>query len=640
MSTDRVIVNDTDIYYWPSTRDATAFSAAYSMRYFLSSNKTSLSSTNYRMMGRIYSLKVYQGNELKVDNVAVINLSTKLCTMYNKAMRKVDWVANAAANANYYFGGYEIGENRMLNGDFSNGLTTWDTSHMGENMTAEVVEDEVKGSCVKLVTTDNTIIDESNNMFMDCMFDYGNRYLITRDTITAPEQMLSFDAKCNESDCFLYVYLRNATSYTKVAEVELTTNWERYNVPIQPMSDRTNRVAFALEGNDAEYYLTNIKVEYGNIATGWSPSPDDASTISSRNGIYMGTLVWGNNYPSPVFEDYTWVKVKGDDGSNGKGISSITEYYLATSASSGVTTSTSGWTSTIQAVTSTNKYLWNYEVVTYTDNTSTTTTPHIIGVYGDAGNNGRGITSITNYYLATTSSSGVTRSTSGWTTSVQTITATNKYLWNYEDILYTDNSHTYTDAHIIGVYGDKGNDGDDGRGVSSITEYYLATSASSGVTTSTSGWTTTMQSLTSTKKYLWNYETIAYTDNTSSNSIPHIIGVYGDKGQDGANGKGITSVTNYYLASTSSSGVTRSTSGWTTTIQNVTSTKKYLWNYEDILYTDNTHTYTDAHIVGVYGDKGQDGSNGRGITSITEYYLATASSSGVTRTTSGWTTTM
>jgi hypothetical protein len=44
------------------------------------------------------------------------------------------------------------------------------------------------------------------------------------------------------------------------------------------------------------------------------------------------------------------------------------------------------------------------------------------------GTNGRGISSITNYYLATSASSGVTRSTSGWKTAVQTMTATNQYL--------------------------------------------------------------------------------------------------------------------------------------------------------------------------------------------------------------------
>ena len=469
MSTDRVIVNDTDIYYYPETRDTTEFSSAYAMRYFGQTNKSTISSTNYRMMGRIYSIKVYQNDELKVDNVPVINLSNKFCTMYNKVLNKVSWNANTASNAKYYYGGYEFGENRILNSNFSNGLTTWDTSHMGEYMTATVVQDEIKGSCVKLVCTNIAVIDENNNMFMDCMFDYGNRYLITKDVLTEPNEMLSFDAKCNEAGTFLYIYLRNDTSYTKVAEVEFeSTQWERYEIPIQAISDRTNRIAFGLEAQDAEYYLTNIKVEYGTIATPWTPSPDDATSISTRTGIYMGTLVWDNEYPSPVFDDYTWVKVKGDDGedgedgnngNDGRGITSITEYYLATSASSGVTTSTSGWTTTIQTITNTNKYLWNYEIVTYTDNTTATTSPIIIGVYGDTGNAGKGITSITNYYLASTSSSGVTRSTSGWTTTVQTVTNTKKYLWNYEDILYTDNSHTYTDPHIIGVYGDKGNDG-------------------------------------------------------------------------------------------------------------------------------------------------------------------------------------
>lgn len=612
MNAERIIVNDTDIYYWPSTRDTTEFSAAYSMRYFISSNKTSVSSSGNRMMGRIYSIKVYQDDVLKVDNVAVVNLSNKLTTMYNKLLRKVDWTPTSSSMAGWFSPAWEITENRILNGDFSKGLTSWDTSYMGEMMTAEVVEDEIKGSCVKLVTTDISVLDANNNMLMDSLSLDGNRYLQAAADIES-NHMLSFDAKCNEDSCFLYVYMRNATIYRKVAEVELTTNWQRYEVPVVTNTSVTERVAFALEGQDAEYYLTNIKMELGTAATGWSPSPDDAATISTRNGIYMGTLVWANNYPSPVFEDYTWVKVKGADGANGKGISSITEYYLATSSSSGVTTSTSGWTSTIQAVTSTNKYLWNYEVVTYTDSTSTTTTPHIIGVYGDAGNNGRGISSITNYYLATTSSTGVTRSTSGWTTSVQTITATKKYLWNYEDILYSDNSHTYTDAHIIGVYGDKGNDGDDGRGITSVTEYYLASASSSGVTRSTSGWTTTIQSVTNTKKYLWNYEDTLYTDNTHSYTTPVIIGVYGDKGNDGSNGndgKGITSITNYYLATSASSGVTRTTSGWTTAVQNVTNTNKYLWNYEDVLYTDNTHTYTTPHIIGVYGDKGDKGDKG------------------------------
>lgn len=81
------------------------------------------------------------------------------------------------------------------------------------------------------------------------------------------------------------------------------------------------------------------------------------------------------------------------------------------------------------------------------------------------------------------------------------------------------------------------NDGKDGKGIKSITEYYLATSASSGVTTGTSGWTTAVQTITAAKRFLWNYEKVAYTDGTSSKSSPVIIGVYGEKGETGAVGE-------------------------------------------------------------------------------------------------------
>ena len=328
------------------------------------------------------------------------------------------------------------------------------------------------------------------------------------------------------------------------------------------------------------------------------------------------TSGWSTN--PPVYQDgyYIWERIQTvySDGTSeysvpvcltgGRGIVSVTEYYLATSASSGVTRNTSGWTTGVQTVTSTKKYLWNYEKVTYSDDSITYTTPIVIGVYGEKGDTGVSISSITEYYLATSASTGVTRSTSGWTTSVQTITATKKYLWNYEKVTFTDNSTSYTEPAIIGVYGDKGDKGDTGTGISSVTEYYLATSSSSGVTRNTSGWSTSVQSVTATKKYLWNYEKITYADNTTSYTDPVIIGVYGDKGV------GISSVTEYYLATSASSGVTTSTSGWTTSIQKVTSTKKYLWNYEKITYTDNSTQTTTPVIIGVYGDKGDKGDKG------------------------------
>ena len=79
----------------------------------------------------------------------------------------------------------------------------------------------------------------------------------------------------------------------------------------------------------------------------------------------------------------------GANGTNGKSIGSVVNYYLATASSSGVTTATSGWTTAVQSVSAAKKYLWNYEVVKYTDGTvASTTAPCIIGSYGDRGSKG------------------------------------------------------------------------------------------------------------------------------------------------------------------------------------------------------------------------------------------------------------
>ena len=84
-----------------------------------------------------------------------------------------------------------------------------------------------------------------------------------------------------------------------------------------------------------------------------------------------------------------------------------------------------------------------------------------------------------------------------------------------------------------GQTGETGAPGATGNGISSITTYYLATASSSGVYTSTSGWTTSVQSPTSSKPYLWSYQTTYYTNGTSSSTSPHIIGVRGANGEDG-----------------------------------------------------------------------------------------------------------
>ena len=370
---------------------------------------------------------------------------------------------------------------------------------------------------------------------------------------------------------------------------------------------------------------------------------------------------------------------KGDAGAAGVGIKSITEYY-AVSASN--TTAPTSWNTSVPTMTTTNKYLWNYERITYTNNTTSDSSKRVIGVYGntgatgakgdkgdpgdtgatgpkgETGATGNGIKSITNYYLASASSGGVTTSTSGWKTTMQSTSTSKRYLWNYEKIAYTNGTTVNTTPVIIGTHGatgatgatgpkgeqgekgdkgdtgatgpkgDKGDAGAAGVGIKSITEYY-AVSASN--TTAPTSWNTSVPTMTTTNKYLWNYERITYTNNTTSDSSKRVIGVYGNtgatgakgdkgdpgdtgatgpKGETGATGNGIKSITNYYLASASSGGVTTSTSGWKTTMQSTSTSKRYLWNYEKIAYTNGTTVNTTPVIIGTHGATGATGATG------------------------------
>ena len=103
----------------------------------------------------------------------------------------------------------------------------------------------------------------------------------------------------------------------------------------------------------------------------------------------------------------------------------------------------------MQAVSAANKYLWNYEKITYTDTMTTSTQPAILGQYSA---DGKGIASIQEEYGISASQSA---KPSSWQSTTPAIDSTNKYLWNRETTTYTDGS-TRTTEHVIAVYGDQG----------------------------------------------------------------------------------------------------------------------------------------------------------------------------------------
>ena len=72
-----------------------------------------------------------------------------------------------------------------------------------------------------------------------------------------------------------------------------------------------------------------------------------------------------------------------------RSILKIEEFYLVSSKDSGITIETEGWSTAIPTMTETDRYLWNYTKITFTDNSTTITTPLIIGMYGKEGKDGK-----------------------------------------------------------------------------------------------------------------------------------------------------------------------------------------------------------------------------------------------------------
>ena len=134
-------------------------------------------------------------------------------------------------------------------------------------------------------------------------------------------------------------------------------------------------------GKDGKTYYTWVRYADDQNGNGMSDSPD---------GKYYIGFAYNKETPTESSDpaDYQWTKYKGADGQDGVGIESITKYYLASEKSTGITISSSGWSTTKQDMTDVKKYLWSYEVYAYTNGTATKTTPIIIGVHGQNGADG------------------------------------------------------------------------------------------------------------------------------------------------------------------------------------------------------------------------------------------------------------
>lgn len=121
--------------------------------------------------------------------------------------------------------------------------------------------------------------DESQMFPYWTLSDYGQTALGESGT----EFTISFEAKASVDGAAFYACLRKASDSalfsSEGAAFNLSTSYQRYNAALKTYATETARFWPAMRANVASgttYWVRNVKVEKGNVATDWSPAPEDA----------------------------------------------------------------------------------------------------------------------------------------------------------------------------------------------------------------------------------------------------------------------------------------------------------------------------------------------------------------------------
>lgn len=233
------------------------------------------------------------------------------------------------------------------------GKKHWGTESSGGKYSVEdfITEDNidaVKLICTEAISTSNW----SYVLFKDIK--------MLKQLKPSTKYTLSYDIKANRSGAISHSICKGdvsnfCTNIVVVNNIIGNETWQHISVVLTTndlKTTPTNEILYL--GRNAlskvgYSIIKNLKLVEGDIDTPWSPSQSDIE---------------------------------------GKGVVETVQYYLATSQASGVTSSTSGWSTdiTTQKLTADKKYLWNCYQTKYSDGTSEPiSTPKVIGVYGDKG---------------------------------------------------------------------------------------------------------------------------------------------------------------------------------------------------------------------------------------------------------------
>ena len=291
---------------------------------------------------------------------------------------------------------------------------------------------------------------------------------------------------------------------------------------------------------------------------------EDASTIP-------GVSAWKTSFPTDLAShkgEYLWTKTItvysdgnddssyqatyiGDDGAPGAPGKSVTVSSIKYAKNTDQTTQPgdSAFSDSLPTNLSPGDWLWTK--TTFSDGSTAVTKSYI----GTDGKDGKGISrTVITYGIGSsgTSAEGVSFGASIPDTSSNK----GKYLWTKTEIYYTDKPSIVGSTALSVAY--IASNGSNGRGVSSITQYFYASDKDTiaDIPAVDSGdWKTSPSDFSSgkefseTRRFLWTFTRTVYTNPSgTADSARYILGVWGSKGGTGTGtpGRGIKSIEHQY----------------------------------------------------------------------------------------------
>jgi len=424
---------------------------------------------------------------------------------------------------------------------------------------------------------------------------------ILLDTMTIPVVF-----RGNNGKDAINVTLSNEIDSVPASNEGVVSSYDNTGTDIRVFEGATELTYDGVGTSPGTYKVTSLGID---LTVGQISSPTagilkcvvgNISNLITDKGITQFTITGktlGNESFSEVKEQRITkgkMGAPGDQGEPGAGILSVVDWYAI--STDGINPPGTGWHTTLPAKPA-NYYLWNYEVITYTDGrTPTQTQKRVI-----QGKDARSIYDIKNAYAY--SESDTVSPTGGWQYSIAALGTkpTGYFLWVRDDIAYTDNPSNYigTGSRVVRD-GEPGLPGEDGDGITGTTIEY---SKSSSGTIPPDGWSTSLPTPTM-GWYLWTRITTTYK--IAASTVAYSVSRWPNDGEPGSNGKGVSSVVIWYYKS--SSATTQTGGSWSTTKPDY-SASFFLWTKVITTYTDNSTTETtpildpDWHKVMAITDK-------------------------------------